>query len=114
MSKHDCPTCTCGLTHVEWSGREGWVDLADPKSVVATVLHCALDHSYYRTGTGVPYGIPEKLAGALAPIVAKHLSAVEPDWENKTVYMDLDDDNDTQRNAFRAELIAAVTKFNAG
>lgn len=108
MSGKHCPTCTCGLTHVEWSDREGWVNLSDPESVVSAVMSCALDHSYDRTGDGIPHGFPDKLREKLAPIVAKHLSAVEPDWKNKTVYMDLDDDEDTCRNALKKELLETI------
>lgn len=105
MGKRHCETCTCGLTHVEWSDRQGWVDLNKPESVAGVVINCALDHSYDRTGDGVPYGIPDDLRERLAPIVAKHLSAVEPNWKDKTVYMDQDDG---RRKRFLQDLVNAL------
>lgn len=104
-----CETCRCGLTRIEWSDREGWVNLSKPESIADVVMNCALDHSYDRTGDGIPYGFPDVLRVALAPVVAKHLSVTEPDWQNKTVYMDLNDDNDSRRGRFRQELIVAAT-----
>lgn len=109
-----CETCTCGLTYIYWSDRESHVDLTSPGKVAEAVMSCALDHSYDRTGTGIPYGFPDGLADALTPIVAKHLSAVEPDWEHKSVYMDdhnWSEKGTPQRDAFKKELIEAVEAY---
>ena len=85
--KH-CTSCTCGLTAVEWSDRSGYVNLADPNDIADVVVNCALDHSYDRPGTGIPYGYPATLETLLIPVVAKHLSAINPAWKDETVYMD--------------------------
>jgi hypothetical protein len=97
-----CETCTCGLTHVEWSDRGSWVDLTNPQDIANVICACALDHSYDRDD-GIPCGFPSEVADALAPVIAKHLSAIEPDWENKTVSME-----DVQRRAFMQELTEAA------
>lgn len=105
-SERHCNTCTCGMTHVEWSDRQGWVDLSSAESLAGIVMNCSLDHSYDRTSDGIPWGVPDELRAKLAPVVAKHLSAVEPDWHNKTVYMDYEDGS---RERFRQDLITALS-----
>jgi hypothetical protein len=97
----ECPRCKRRDESVQlhWSDREGEYHKSQ---FYEAVLHCSLDHSYDRTGTGVPYGMPEAYAEAFAPIVEKHLSAVEPNWQEKTVYMTAE-----QSAAFSAELLAA-------
>lgn len=107
MADKHCITCTCGLTHVEWSDREGWVDTSNPRAVMSIVINCALDHYYDRTHSGIPYGIPEVIEKLLAPIVEKHLSAIEPTWQVKTVYMD-----NGQRVAFEEELLKVLEEYN--
>lgn len=104
MKTAHCDTCTCGLTKVEWSDREGWVDLADPENVAEVILNCALDHYYDRTHDGIPYGIPDKTREALALVVAIHLSEVEPNWQNVTVYSY---DKEEWRERFKKALIAS-------
>lgn len=85
--------------HLEWSDRSGEYH---PRNFWEAVLACSLDHSYDRTSDGVPYGMPDEYRAVFAPIVAKHLSAVNPDWADNTVYM-----TDEQHDAFAAELKAA-------
>lgn len=99
-----CATCHCGLTEVEWSDRGGWVDLKNPEDVARIVIACSLDHSYDRTANGVPHGIPREMEVKLAPVVKAHLSAINPNWEDETVF----GVSDEQREAFRLALIAAV------
>jgi hypothetical protein len=84
--------------------------LNNSESVAEAIINCSLDHSYDRTGDGIPYGIPDSIRSALAPVVAKHLSAVEPKWEDKTVYMDLEEDSERRREAFKRELIEACER----
>lgn len=104
MSRH-CPTCTCGLTHVEWSDRKSWVDLNDPSDIAQVVMNCSLDHSYDRTSTGIPYGFPDYLEAKLAPIVAKYLSMVEPNWRDTSVFMY---DKEELKEEFRLALTEAA------
>jgi len=105
-----CETCTCGLTEIEWSDRRGFVDLRDASDIAERVLNCALDHSYDRTRDGIPDGYPRDLRLLLAPIVAKHLSFVDPDWQDKTVHI-FDDEHPGAREAFLRELTDTATAW---
>jgi hypothetical protein len=103
-SEHDCPHCVCGLTAMEWSDRERWVDANDPDEVANTIVMCALDHSYDRFD-GVPYGwwCSDEKKIELRIVVAKHLSAVDPEWRDTSIIM-----NDVQRAALKADLIKVL------
>ena len=95
---------------LEWSDRRG---VYHPSEFWSAVLYCSLDHSYDRVNDGIPYGscgdgIPDELEIAFRPIIEKHLSAVEPEWKEKTVYM-----NEEQRDAFKEELRQANDAFLA-
>jgi hypothetical protein len=80
------------------------VDLSDPTAVAQVVVSCSLDHSYNRDGCGgVPWGLTERLREALKPVVARHLSLVEPEWEKKTVSME-----ERQKETFMQEVTAVV------
>lgn len=110
MRMKHCDSCTCGLTEVRWSDREGYVDLNDPEWIADIVVNCALDRSYDRTATGVPNGFPDDLEQRLAPIVAKHLGAINPNWKNESVNMY---DKPYQRDAFVLELKQVAKDFLA-
>ena len=95
---------------LEWSDRR---EVYHPSEFWSAVLYCSLDHSYDRVNDGIPYGscgdgIPDELEIAFRPIIEKHLSAVEPEWKEKTVYM-----NEEQRDAFKEELRQANDAFLA-
>lgn len=105
-SQHDCPCCVCGQTDLSWSDREAFVFPSDLETIANTVVNCALDHSYDRTGSGIPYGmdrIHRNLEDALYPIVDKHLSAINPQWKEHTIDM-----NHEQRQNFLAELLSKI------
>lgn len=99
----ECPCCLCGIIELTWSDRIANVDPEDHTDVAERVIACALDHSYDRTDTGVPYGIHDTIRDALAPVVAKHLSAIREDWKDHSVSM-----NEEQRKAFRTDLLAVL------
>ena len=99
----ECPCCTCGQIEVSWSDRARFIYPDDDGEVVRVIVSCALDHSYDRTSTGVPYGLNCSLRDAAAPVVEKHASAVNPDWQNKSIDM-----TEEQRAAFEADLLACV------
>ena len=106
--KHECPSCTCGLTEISWSDREGYIDLSDPQDIADTFLNIALDHSYDRND-GIPYGdLPDSLIELIRPVLDAHLGAIEPDWRNKTVYMY---DKPESKAEFRSALLKAATEF---
>ena len=88
-----------------WSDREL---VSHPTDFANAVVACALDHCYDRTHTGVPYMMPKAYAAAFAPIVEKHLMAVEPKWRDKTVDM-----NEEQKQEFLRELTEAQEKVVA-
>lgn len=111
MREIHCSTCTCDLTEVSWSDREGWVDLNDARDIADTVMGCALDHSYDRDESGIPCGFPDKMRDRLAPVVADYLSRAEPDWKNKTVYMY---DKPELRESFKQALIAVAQEIIDG
>ncbi len=98
--QHDCPCCTCGLDEYTWSDRTQWVAATDRDGLADMVVGCALDHSYDR-GVGVPYGFSDAMHARLAAVVEKHLSAVQPDWLNRSVTMTA-----AQKAALRAEVRA--------
>ena len=97
---HDCPCCTCDQWKLEWSDREARVYIDDLEDVAGSVVSCALDHSYDRPRGGLPWGLPEEWRPLLAPVVEKHLTAMRPDWEEHTVYME-----HAQRVAFLADVL---------
>jgi hypothetical protein len=94
-----------GYEELSWSDRR--TECGEDGFVYA-VICCSLDHSYDRTPTGVPWGMPKKYAEAFAPIVAKHLSAIHPKWQDHTVYM-----SGEQREVFQAELTEAFNEARA-
>jgi len=100
--KH-CSTCTCGLIHVEWSDRSGYVDLDSKDSIVNTILSCVFDHSYDRTNSGIPYGFPDKYEEKLAPVIKSIAIEHFPEWFNKTVYP-TDEQRDILKNALLEKL----------
>ena len=106
--KHDCPCCTCGLIEVLWSDRSMYIDPDSPEDVVEAICHCVFDRYYDRTASGVPYGLSRGIQDAVAPVIAKHLSAVWNDWtkKDKDIYMTAD-----QRLAFHDDLLAALTEM---
>ena len=106
--EHACPCCTCGRTKLDWSDREHWVRLDAPEEVAEAVMACALDGIGDRPRDGVPWGLPEDLAAALVPVVAEHLSAVDPDWRQHSVCFGPGDD--PRRAAFKAALVDAIEK----
>jgi len=106
MPVQHCKTCTCGLTLVQWSDRDDYIDLGDPGQVADVVIACSLDNSYDRTRDGIPYGLPIKLTKDLSPIIDKHLSAIIPDWADVTVYM-----TEEERLAFRNELVTEIRNW---
>lgn len=89
--------------YLEWSDRNGYWS---PNEFYEAVLNCSLDHSYDRTGNGVPYGIPENFEKVFAPIVEQHLSIIEPNWHKKSAYP-----TNEQRAAFEKELKEANEKL---
>jgi hypothetical protein len=99
----DCPYCTCGQIQLTWSDRDAYVFPEDFEGIADAVVDCALDHSYDRSPTGVPYGLSCDVRDKLAPIVEKHLSAVEADWRENTVHM-----MNEQRQAFHKDVLAAL------
>jgi len=99
----DCPCCTCGQIQLTWSDRECWVFPEDLGSVAEAIVNCALDHSYDRPRGGAPDGITRTQRAAVEPVIARDLSAVEPDWEHKTVEMTED-----QRLLFVRDVKAAL------
>lgn len=95
------------MVSLSWSDREAYVYPNDLEKIANTIVNCALDHSYDRY-EGIPYGlhaIHRKLEDALEPIVAKHLAAINPQWQEHTVDM-----NPEQREAFWAELLSKITE----
>ena len=80
---------------MEWSDRVG---VYHPTQFYEAVLSCSLDH-YYDRGDGMPWAMPDNFRKLFAPIIEKHLSAIKPDWKEKSVYM-----NNEQRAAFESEL----------
>ena len=108
---HDCPSCTCGLVTLSWSDRQTWVWPDDVAKIADVVASCALDHHYDRTGDdGVPWGdaLTDAERELLIPVVAHHLGAIDPGWQDRTV-------NATapQREALRAELEATLRSARA-
>ena len=87
-------------TVVNWSDREATVDLTDPDDVVDVIMSCTLDHSYDTTPTGVPYGIPDKIADRCAPVIAKCMPA---DWQSNTANL-----TGKQKESLRKKLLLAV------
>lgn len=75
-----CPGCRCGKLVLAWSDREHVVTAEDTREVAEAVVACALDHVYDRTKTGVPNGLPQSIVDLLAPIVARRLEAMRPEW----------------------------------
>lgn len=82
----ECPSCTCGMTEVQWSDRSGLVDLTDSVDIAQVTMHCVLDHVYDHPGDGVPYGLPMPLAEQLAAAIDAFLTPIRPDWREKTVF----------------------------
>lgn len=103
---HECPYCTCGQVELTWSDRGVSVFLDDHEGVADAVMSCALDSHFDRNRTGVPWGLPEKLREVFAPVVAKHLSAQDPDWDNVTIYM-----SEKDKQNFLEELIAVSKEY---
>lgn len=103
----ECPYCTCGQIELTWSDRVAYALHNDPEGIAEKVVNCALDHSYDRTKTGVPYGLNDQLRVRLAFIVDRHLSSIQPEWNVKdlSVYM-----NDEQREAFELELAEEIKR----
>ena len=67
------------LRTINWSDRECVID-DDPEQIAAAVVACAVDHSYDRGQTGVPWGLSDEERELCKPIVAKHLGAIDPEW----------------------------------
>lgn len=88
---------------INWSDRECVID-DDPEQIAAAVVACAVDHSYDRGQTGVPWGLSDEERELCKPIVAKHLGAIDPEWRERTVYL-----TEVQKLAFRREVAAALT-----
>jgi hypothetical protein len=86
------------MVRLTWSDRECTVH---PDDFWQTVMSCALDHSYDR-GDGIPDGLPSEYADAFAPVIERHLSAVDPEWADKTVSL-----THEQYMAFEADMHAA-------
>ncbi len=106
MREKHCKTCVCGLTKVEWSDREAWIDLEDVETVATTVVWCAYGHCYDRPATGVPFGLPRELEEKLIPIVAAHLEGlIGPGWEDKTIDWQV---ADRAREGFWGTLVEAL------
>jgi hypothetical protein len=85
-AKHpECPDCHCGLILVEWSDRQGYIDPTDPEDMVEGVLDCALDHSYDRTSSGIPYNYPEDVVKKLTPVLSAWFLEHHPEWGEFTV-----------------------------
>jgi len=101
QAKH-CETCKCGLTLVEWSDRETWVDETDTEAIADLVECWTEDHAYDRHER-LPWIL--KSRDVLQPLVERYLDARWPDWREKTIDMD-----DEQREALRALVIAALTQ----
>jgi len=107
-SEHDCPCCTCGQMELSWSDRSWYVYPDDIVAIVNAIISCALDH-YYDRYDGVPHGltwIKKGLDDAVRPIIVKHLSAINSEWEDHSVDM-----NESQRKSFREELLAKVKEI---
>lgn len=116
-----CPGCQCGGVEpidriiarvqkhladgvaLEWSDRS----IVVPDNIFAVadaIISCALDHHYDR-GEGVPWGLSAAERAACLPVVARHLAAVNLDWEEHTVDLD-----ETQSTALFADLVAALIR----
>lgn len=88
---------------LEWSDRA--INVPDNVFGVADgIVSCALDHGSDR-GNGVPCGMSSAERDACLPVVAKHLSAVNPQWLTHSVDLD-----ESQRLALFADLVAALIK----
>lgn len=86
--------------HLEWSDRGGEYH---PDEFADAVRSCSLDHYYDRTSDGIPDGMPERFVEVFRPIVAEHLSRVDPDWQHHTIDM-----TDEQRTSFENALNDAL------
>ncbi len=93
------------LIEVGWHDRLHRIDPASAAQIANVVIACALDNYYDRTHTGIPYGLSAGVRVALAPIVERHLAAVNPRWREETVNMP-----DEQRAAFRLALVAEAQR----
>ena len=99
---HDCPCCTCGMIELTWSDRSCFVVEDDPQQIAEAIYYCAADHCYDRHD-GVPYGLPNTIRDAVRPVVARHLSAIRPDWLDHSV-----SPTEDQKVALIADLVAVI------
>lgn len=107
---HNCPNCTCGMIELTWSDRTAFVFPDDAHGIADAIVSCVLDHSYDRTDTGIPYGLPDEIFAACAEIVDRHMSAGFPRWKDNTIPCSQESKNVIA--PLRQELVAKLTSFH--
>lgn len=109
---HDCPNCTCGMIELTWSDRVAVVFPDDAEGIADAIVSCTFDHSYDRTDTGVPDGLPDEISVVCAEIVARHLDAFYPAWKDNTIPWS--EDNNEAVRRLRQELVTILNTVLRG